>query len=173
MTERLTEHFGEKYIRIKGCKSLYENAERKSAPAANVIVRLAAYEDIGLLPDEIKVAQKTSWMETLKDRDAELERLWAEFGDVPMNPETECMDEPFLGFPAGTHREDIWHWFDERHTLGVAYLLNGQSAKGLKPLMLWKDDFVQEHAWNATCEALGVNTSSTEVEVKCIVCVAK
>ena len=123
--------------------------------------------------DPFEMAPLSVWMETLKGRDAELERLWAEFGDVPMNPETECMDEPFLGFPAGTHREDIWHWFDERHTLGVAYLLNGQSAKGLNPLMLWKDDFVQEHAWDTICEALGVNTSSTEVEVKCIVCVAK
>ena len=62
---------------------------------------------------------------TLAERDAELERLWAEFDDVPMNPETECMDEPFLGFPVGTHREDIWHWFDERHSQGVAYLLYG------------------------------------------------
>lgn len=62
---------------------------------------------------------------TLAERDAELERLWAEFGDVPMNPETECMDEPFLGFPAGTHREEIWHWFDERHSRGVSYLLHG------------------------------------------------
>ena len=112
-------------------------------------------------------------MPPLGSRDKELEELWAEFSDVSMDPETECMDEPFLGFPAGTHREDIWHWFDERHTLGVAYLLNGQSAKGLNPLMLWKDDFVQEHAWDTICEALGVNTSSTEVEVKCIVCVAK
>ncbi len=42
-----------------------------------------------------------------------------------MNPETECMDEPFLSFPAGTHREEIWRWFDERHTRGAAYLLHG------------------------------------------------
>ena len=27
-------------------------------------------------------------IETLRDRDEELEKLWAEFGDVPMNPET-------------------------------------------------------------------------------------
>lgn len=128
MIERLTDYFGEKYICIKGCKSLYENAERKGAPASNAIVRLAAYEDTGWSPEEIKAMAPAA---TLRDRDAELERLWAEFGDVPMNPETECMGEPFLGFPAGTHREDIWHWFDERHSRGVAYLLNGdmQSVK--------------------------------------------
>lgn len=64
-------------------------------------------------------------MQTLAERDAALEKLWEEFGDVPMNPETECMEAPFLDFPAGTFREDIWHWFDERHSKGVAYLMYG------------------------------------------------
>lgn len=62
-------------------------------------------------------------IETLAERDTALEKLWEEFGDVPMNPETECMEAPFLDFPAGTFREDIWHWFDERHSKGVAYLM--------------------------------------------------
>lgn len=64
-------------------------------------------------------------IDTLRDRDEELEELWAEFADVPMDPETERTDEPFLHFPAGTDREGIWHWFDERHSKGVAYLLYG------------------------------------------------
>lgn len=55
--------------------------------------------------------------------DAHLEILWELFGDIPMNPETECMEEIFLCFPAGTFREDIWHWFDEKHSRGVAYLM--------------------------------------------------
>lgn len=59
----------------------------------------------------------------LTQRDEYLENLWASFADVPMNPETECMEEPFLHFPAGTHRESIWKWFDDRHSRGVSYLL--------------------------------------------------
>lgn len=55
--------------------------------------------------------------------DAQLETLWELFEDVPMNPETECMEEIFLCFPAGTFREDIWYWFDEKHSQGVAYLM--------------------------------------------------
>jgi len=62
---------------------------------------------------------------TAAQLDRVLEQLWAEFADVPMNPETECMDAPFLHFPAGTEREDIWHWFDERYSLGVVNLLYG------------------------------------------------
>ena len=61
--------------------------------------------------------------------DAVLEQLWDEFGDIPMNPETERIEAPFLDFSAGTDREDIWHWFDERHSKGVAYLLYGTPNK--------------------------------------------
>ena len=64
-------------------------------------------------------------IETLRERDTELEEMWGEFGDIPMNPETECIEEPFMGWHAGTHREEIWHWFDERHSKGVVCLLYG------------------------------------------------
>ena len=64
-------------------------------------------------------------IELLRDRDEELEKLWKRFEDVSMNPETECIEEPFLGWGAGTHREEIWHWFDQRYSKGVAYLLYG------------------------------------------------
>lgn len=62
-------------------------------------------------------------METLQERDKKLEKLWGQFGEIPMDPETECMEEAFLHFPAGTFREDIWHWFDERYGRGVYHLL--------------------------------------------------
>lgn len=48
-------------------------------------------------------------MRTLRERDALLEELWKRFGDVPMDPSTETMEAPFLDFPAGTSRVDIWH----------------------------------------------------------------
>ena len=51
-------------------------------------------------------------MRTLRERDALLEELWKRFGDVPMDPSTETMEAPFLDFPAGTSRVDIWRWFD-------------------------------------------------------------
>lgn len=54
--------------------------------------------------------------------DQELEELWAEFGDAPMDPETEKIEEDWNGFLAGTDREEIWHWFDEHHSRGVAWL---------------------------------------------------
>lgn len=59
----------------------------------------------------------------MKLTDFEVEKLWDDFSDIPMDGETECMEEQFLHFPAGTHREDIWRWFDDVHSKGVAYLL--------------------------------------------------
>lgn len=59
--------------------------------------------------------------------DEQLEAFWTQFGAIPMDPETERMEDDFLCFPMGTHREEIWHWFDKRHSKGVAYLLYGET----------------------------------------------
>lgn len=69
------------------------------------------------------------YMETLEERDKRLEEAWEQLGDVPMDPESERMEEPFACFPAGTEREEIWHWFDRRHSKGVPYLLYGNGAE--------------------------------------------
>ena len=62
-------------------------------------------------------------IDTLKDRDEQLEALWADFADVPYDSDTETITEDFECFKAGTSRNEIWHWFDERHSKGVVYLL--------------------------------------------------
>lgn len=55
--------------------------------------------------------------------DSMIEGLWDNFEDVPMDPETECIEEEFANWPKGTDRETIWHWFDRMHSKGVHYLL--------------------------------------------------
>ena len=66
-------------------------------------------------------------LEMAKDR--EVEKLWDELADVQFDdgdPEQDMvLIDNWLDFPAGTPREDIWHWFDERHSKGVAHLLYG------------------------------------------------
>lgn len=61
-------------------------------------------------------------------KDGALTELWKELGYVSINPETECILQDWRGFKAGTPREDIWHWFDERHSKGVVYLMYGRKA---------------------------------------------
>ena len=69
------------------------------------------------------ICNALSEIETLRDRDEELEELWARFRDVPMNTETERIEAPFMGWGPGVSQEEILHWFDVRHSKGVAYLL--------------------------------------------------
>lgn len=54
--------------------------------------------------------------------DQELEKLWDVFGNTPINEE-DCITEKFHIFEPGTDRIDIWHWFDESHSKGVAHLI--------------------------------------------------
>ena len=46
--------------------------------------------------------------------------LWSRFGDIPMDPETEEIECDWNGFKKGTHREEIWHWFEETFSVSVA-----------------------------------------------------
>ena len=60
-----------------------------------------------------------------KYSDKELASLWEDLGDVPINEDREETTVlPFLHFPEGTPKEDIWHWFDEQHSTGL-YILMG------------------------------------------------
>jgi len=58
-------------------------------------------------------------IENLKWDLSTLYSFWEMLGDIPTtnddsNDETgpDCIEEPFLHFPIGTHREEIWHWFE-------------------------------------------------------------
>lgn len=97
---------------------------------------------------QAEIVDRFGAIATIKDRDKALEELWKVFGDIPMDPETECIEENFNVdpcsieyrsnfFPAGTHREEIWKWFDERHSRGVAWLLyhnlEGSSMDSVEP----------------------------------------
>ncbi len=62
-------------------------------------------------------------IETLRDRDEDLEELWAQMEDVPVDPKTGCLLEPFMGWDKGISKEEVWHWFDRRHSKGIGYLL--------------------------------------------------
>lgn len=76
-------------------------------------------------------------MAALQERDAVLEALWKQLDDVPMNPETEELEAAFLHFPAGTNRLEVWHWFDDRYSKGVSFLLYGIQADSRRCEIVW------------------------------------
>lgn len=59
--------------------------------------------------------------------DAELEKLWDLFGEIPIDDNDAILEE-FLGFQEGTDRIEIWQWFDERYSRGVVSLLYPKST---------------------------------------------
>lgn len=70
-----------------------------------------------------------------------IEDLWKNFDDVLLDEDEDSRlitmydyqffigDKEILSLPAGTDREDIWHWFDQNHPKGVAYLLYGEEKE--------------------------------------------
>ena len=53
--------------------------------------------------------------------DKELEKLWSDFGDIPINDDNdEEIEQDFHIWKKGTDRFEIWYWFDEHHTKGLA-----------------------------------------------------
>jgi hypothetical protein len=53
--------------------------------------------------------------------------LWNMLGDIPTN--NECIELPFMHFSAGTHREEIWHWFESAFDVRVYDLMNGTNTE--------------------------------------------
>ena len=99
-------------------------------------------------PDYCTIHDGLDEIDTLRDRDEVLEELWAQFADIPMNPETECIEAPFMGWGVGISREEIWHWFDERHSKGVVYLLYGT---------IQQYDVTMERYYKSLCDDCGTS----------------
>ncbi len=52
------------------------------------------------------------------------EQLWEMLGDIPTDDD-EDIEEGFLDFPIGTHRYEIWHWFEKTFDISIAEDLMG------------------------------------------------
>lgn len=61
---------------------------------------------------------------TYVDSTPYLHELWDSF-DTPIDEETENILEPFLWWPIGTNRWEIWDWFEEMSTRGLHDLVFG------------------------------------------------
>lgn len=62
----------------------------------------------------------------MKYTDEQLEELWAELEDVLVYEDKRgymYLQNNWFIFEAGTEREEIWYWFDERYSKGVHALM--------------------------------------------------
>lgn len=71
-------------------------------------------------PDTDVVKKYHSYDELLED-------VWRTLIGVSVGEEDEKLEQNWFLFKIGTDREDIWHWFDERYSKGIGYLLENIS----------------------------------------------
>lgn len=81
------------------------DVKRQAIDTMDELHRTIPYEDYCTVMDGLQD------IETLRDRDEDLEELWASLADVPMNPETGVHRGEVHGWEPGTSRREIWHWF--------------------------------------------------------------
>jgi hypothetical protein len=51
--------------------------------------------------------------------DKKICELWLEFGNIPVSEDGESIDQDFHIWSKGTDKQQIWQWFDERHSIGL------------------------------------------------------
>ena len=72
------------------------------------------------------------WYFKVIDPDQEVENIWKEFEDVPMDEDSNgelVLAHDWRQFKAGTTRTEIWKWFDEVHSKGINWLLYEREDK--------------------------------------------
>ncbi len=47
-----------------------------------------------------------------------IREIWDELESVPIN-DNEEIEREWREFPRGTHRQEIWHWFEETFNLSI------------------------------------------------------
>lgn len=65
-------------------------------------------------------------LNTSEELDTYLEEKWDELIDIPFYEGEDgehLLEGNWFMFDKGTSRDEIWHWFDKRHSKGVAWLL--------------------------------------------------
>ena len=53
-------------------------------------------------------------------------KLWLDFAEIPIDAE-DAIEQGFEHFPIGTHRQEIWHWFEENFNVRVYDLMQGEN----------------------------------------------
>lgn len=114
---KLSEYFENRYGKYENEIEWYANPDEYSWKFRIPSLRM----DINLVCDD-DVREHRSAAADMLDQHF-VEKVWDDFGDVPMDPETECIEDDYFIWDAGTDREEIWHWFDAFHPAGVYYLL--------------------------------------------------
>lgn len=67
--------------------------------------------------------------------DGKIERLWDGMTDIPFDEDEDgdlYISRDYGPFHKGESREHIWHWFNEKHSKGIHYLLYEREDKNVR-----------------------------------------
>lgn len=83
----------------------------------------------------LKIALNVLHQTIVKEQDEYIEKVWEEFEDVLFIEDEESDDSCKLvlasdwhNFCAGTTRDEIWRWFDQKHSKGLHWLMYGDTV---------------------------------------------
>lgn len=102
-----------KYLRNNKIDQVENDQEFKEAEynAVQTYCEICAYllssEDLEIIKDRQLEKDFLNWKETY------VEDLWEEFNEVPIDPKTNAIEEPWKYFLPGTPRGEILRWFKE------------------------------------------------------------
>lgn len=101
------------YVDMSSGNVIYTNPFARRDPLAQEVIQ----ETIKTAKKNVGASDNSSTQNPPMDF---IRKLWTQFGDVPMDPETENLEEDWLMFQKGTNREAIWEWFEETFDISVA-----------------------------------------------------
>lgn len=102
----------------------YEYMANSREVIQEIVAQFEKYEDCNVsfnstMDMVVEEAKKSILLD-----DKVLEFLWERLRDIPVDDDG-CIEEDFLEYVEGTNREEIWQWFDENYSKGVASLIGG------------------------------------------------
>ena len=48
-----------------------------------------------------------------------LNELWNELSDIPVDKDAIYIESNFMHFESGTEIEDIWHWIEDEYNISI------------------------------------------------------
>jgi len=80
---------------------------------------------LALVNQASQAVNKDSYPKSFKDD-------WEALSNTSVGKDGEHIDTPFKDYPAGTHREDIWHDMEDKYKVSIGDYMSGKPHSGNK-----------------------------------------
>ncbi|WP_176043057.1 hypothetical protein [Burkholderia stabilis] len=138
------------------------------------------------ITEDMLVSARQATLNVLQARTlSELDQLWSLLGDVPVTPDGQHLDAPFLHFVKGAETETVWRWFEAQNPQFIVGNVQqgvrltddvGQKLTETEYLFhveglgqeVWRVGSSEKSARDALWDALTHNERDRVVQIECI-----